>query len=508
VVIPSAISASINNITHVSCFGQTTGGATAVSSGGTPNYTYSWSTQSTPSTIIATTNAISNVAAGTYRVTVTDHSGCTATSNLTILNQSTAMYPGDIASNQSICSGSSPSILIGTSASGGINSSYQWQKSFDNSIFSTANGTINTQNYTPSTLTQNTYFRRAWISVACGTVYSDTILITILPVYRDTIQGEVCRVTQYQSQGFNLPSDSTQITGVHYFANHLTSFQNCDSIVVLQLNVLPDFENEYIANSCNSYIWNDITYIETGDYTQLFQAQNGCDSTVILHLMINSSQTTNITDTVCQGNSYDKNGFYITPPVTDILQIIEQEITLNNVLGCDSVVALSLTVFDTSMTLVLLSSNFCETYSAELMVQALFENYLWNTGETSPIITVDKPGYYTVTGFNNYCEKTANYTIQPCKIPLYLPNSFTPNGDGLNDYFSLTTFYADQIVEFNIVIFNRWGQKLFESYDPYFKWDGKFNNEMVMKDQTYNYLIKCRINGKGSQIIKGVVMVL
>lgn len=143
-----------------------------------------------------------------------------------------------------------------------------------------------------------------------------------------------------------------------------------------------------------------------------------------------------------------------------------------------------------------------------MIVHTLFENYLWNTGETTPNISIRNPGTYSVTVFNNYCEKIANYDLQPCKLTLYLPNSFTPNGDGLNDYFSLTTFNADQMVEFNIVIFNRWGQKLFESYDPYFKWDGKFNHEMVMRNQTYSYFIKCRINGKGGQIIKGVVTVL
>lgn len=499
---------SISNIIHVSCYGENTGGATAVPSGGTPNYTYSWSTQSTPSTIIATTNAISNMAVGSYRVTVTDQSGCTATSDVTILNQTTAMSPGDIASNQSICSGSSPVPLNGSSASGGLNSYYEWQKSIDNSNFSAANGINNTQNYTPSTLTQNTYFRRAWISVACGTVYSDTVLITILPVYRDTIQGEVCRGAQYQSQGFNLPSDSTQIIGEHYFTNHYTSFQNCDSVVELHLNVLPNYEEEFNATNCNLYIWNNTTYTETGDYTQLFQAQDGCDSTVTLHLIITSSDTTNITDTVCQGNSYNKNGFHITPPVTDIVQIIEQEITLTNVSGCDSIVALSLTVFDTSITIELLSSDFCETYTAELMVHTLFENYLWNTRETTLVITVDKPGNYSITAYNNYCEKTANYDIQPCELTLYLPNAFTPNGDGLNDYFSLTTSNAAQIVEFSIVIFNRWGQKIYESIDPYFKWDGKFNNEMVIKNEAYAYLIKCRINGMGAKMYTGKVIVL
>ncbi|MBP1673563.1 MAG: C-terminal domain of protein family [Bacteroidetes bacterium] len=64
------------------------------------------------------------------------------------------------------------------------------------------------------------------------------------------------------------------------------------------------------------------------------------------------------------------------------------------------------------------------------------------------------------------------------------------------------------MVEFNIVIYNRWGQEIYKSSNPYFKWDGKYHNEMVLKNETYTYLIKCRINGKGAQMIKGKVIVL
>ncbi|MBL4706077.1 MAG: gliding motility-associated C-terminal domain-containing protein, partial [Flavobacteriales bacterium] len=56
---------------------------------------------------------------------------------------------------------------------------------------------------------------------------------------------------------------------------------------------------------------------------------------------------------------------------------------------------------------------------------------------------------------------------------LYVPNSFTPNGDGDNDF-----FFADGVLEqldlFNLVIYDRWGMLIWESYDQNSQWDGKF----------------------------------
>lgn len=60
---------------------------------------------------------------------------------------------------------------------------------------------------------------------------------------------------------------------------------------------------------------------------------------------------------------------------------------------------------------------------------------------------------------------------------LYIPNSFTPNGDGLNDVFRI--YFNDRITEVNIEIFDRWGMKLFSSTDPNFEWDGKFKGEKL-----------------------------
>ena len=59
---------------------------------------------------------------------------------------------------------------------------------------------------------------------------------------------------------------------------------------------------------------------------------------------------------------------------------------------------------------------------------------------------------------------------------IYVPNVFSPNNDGNNDYFQVFGNLGP-IVYFDVIVFDRWGEKVFESQDPQFKWDGKYKGE-------------------------------
>jgi gliding motility-associated-like protein len=61
--------------------------------------------------------------------------------------------------------------------------------------------------------------------------------------------------------------------------------------------------------------------------------------------------------------------------------------------------------------------------------------------------------------------------FEDCPCALLLPNAFSPNGDGLNDNFR--PLHACDMQDFSMTIFNRYGQKLFETKDPLQGWDGK-----------------------------------
>lgn len=61
-------------------------------------------------------------------------------------------------------------------------------------------------------------------------------------------------------------------------------------------------------------------------------------------------------------------------------------------------------------------------------------------------------------------------------ISFYIPNTFTPNGDGMNDTFGIA---GEGIQEFNMQIFNRWGQLIFETGSASNRWDGTFQGQKV-----------------------------
>ncbi|RLD42563.1 MAG: hypothetical protein DRI89_06955 [Bacteroidetes bacterium] len=103
------------------------------------------------------------------------------------------------------------------------------------------------------------------------------------------------------------------------------------------------------------------------------------------------------------------------------------------------------------------------------------EYYLWNTGEITEAIQIDSMGHYVVEVISyEGCKSTdAVQVLWGGGTPFYLPNAFTPNGDGLNDTFRAVPKY-DYISEYQLAIYNRWGQQIFECNDIDCGWDGNY----------------------------------
>lgn len=108
-------------------------------------------------------------------------------------------------------------------------------------------------------------------------------------------------------------------------------------------------------------------------------------------------------------------------------------------------------------------------------------NYLWNTNEQTSTIFVYEPGTYTVVTTKENCNKTDTLTVNdyPVSTVIWIPNTFTPNNDGLNDVFLPK---GNEISEFDLKIFNRWGEMLFHTTDVNEGWDGYFNNQLAETD--------------------------
>lgn len=110
------------------------------------------------------------------------------------------------------------------------------------------------------------------------------------------------------------------------------------------------------------------------------------------------------------------------------------------------------------------------------------------------------PGIYEVTlqgSDENGCEVFSTTIVEVKKITgIHVPSAFSPNGDGVNDEFQVGYYNVSQ---FNFQVFNRWGQKVYESEDPAFQWDGKDENGVSVMEGVYVYVLRA-LDFDGDQI--------
>ena len=503
---------------QVSCYGGADGNAEAVVTGGIQPYSCHW--ENVAGATVSTTGQLANQPAGTYTFYASDAIGCTTTQTINLTHLSDSMVAGTIPQTQSVCRGNTLQVVVGTAASGGVSSVYQWQWSTNGVTWDAAPIPNNSQNYNyPNAVSTSFFLRRAWISQACGTVYSNVLSVSVLPIYADTLQDAVCQGYAYQNNGFDISEAETADATVVVRTRQLQSSLGCDSSVTLLLMVIAPQHTTIADGICqhSSYQANgfDIAgdqLATAGEYT--FEQQyvvDNCDSVVTLHLTVYQEYEVTLQAVICEGDGYDQQGFIV--PAAQTVGVGELDLTqvLQSQYACDSVVNLHLTVVDTSIAIVSLTEDFCEEYFADLSVVTEATNYEWSTGETSPVITVTQPGMYTVTATQDNCSISAWYQIQQCEFNVYLPNAITPGlGDGLNDYFCIHDQYKPMIEDFEIHIYSRWGELVYYSKDKDFKWEGVRNPHTgeILRNNIYTYLINFTDKRGVPYQLKGNITVL
>ncbi len=130
-------------------------------------------------------------------------------------------------------------------------------------------------------------------------------------------------------------------------------------------------------------------------------------------------------------------------------------------------------------------NELCEDLNALTLDGGNHEGYLWSTGETIRTIEVTRPGTYSVTVTSALgCTATNQILIKECGS-WDIPNTFTPNADGVNDSFGPVISGAVTVLEYKI--FNRWGKVLHD--DAGSNWDGRINGKEHPSDVLV-YLVK------------------
>ncbi len=151
-------------------------------------------------------------------------------------------------------------------------------------------------------------------------------------------------------------------------------------------------------------------------------------------------------------------------------------------------------------------ANTQDTY-VDFNNETLFADaYEWDFGDQTPISNIQDPthefpedvvGQYTVTliAYNGStaCTDTISKIVYvEDVIVFYIPNAFTPDGDDYNETFQPYFYSGVDPYDFHFTIFNRWGEIIWESYNPSAGWDGSYGSRGLVESGTYVWTLEFR----------------
>jgi gliding motility-associated-like protein len=485
----TAVSATLG-ITNNLCFGGSIGAIDATVTGGVGPYQYIWSNQ-------AQTEDINGLIAGVYQLTATDANGCPFTTSGTVTQPNQITIPGTQVSNVS-CFGFSDGFININPTGGTPAFSFLWsnnQTSEDvngliagnyNLIITDANNCSNQFNFT---ITQPTLLVGSYSAIEplCYG-YSDGQLTGsasggTLPYSFNWNNGVPTAINA------NIPAGNYTLT--------ITDANGCVTIVPAFLDQPDQIQVSYIVSDtlgCDPLL---VQFTNTSDeqFSCLWNfddgtVMSGCD---VFHL-------------------YEDPGCY------------DVELSVTSVLGCtnsaqynDVVCVLPSPTAGIAVDPEYIDSSDPSTTVSNTSSGAV--SYLWNMGDGSGPLTVFEPGLYTyplyqldeytisllVTAENGCTDSTDLTVFIDNDVIIYVPNAFTPDDDAYNQTFE--PVIASIIDQYNLLIYNRWGEIIFESFNKNVGWDGTYNGVRV-QDGTYTWQITISTNGTNKIVKYGHVSVI
>lgn len=281
------------------------------------------------------------------------------------------------------------------------------------------------------------------------------------------------------------------------------------------------FTNQSVITTPGGYEWNfgdgstsglftpSHTYTSTGIYTVSLIVTNfiPCKDTSYAIVTVDSSGsiTLGLSDTIlCQGTYITMNADYLDTGLTSIAWNMDNGDSVLNVnpviyayhstgtfvlsataryRACPTL-GISKTVTVLPQPLISLGKDTAICAGSDVIILHDGLNpptapltWLWNTGATSYSIAISSDGTYAVTAALGNCY-TSDTVVITNDCYASFPNVFSPNADGLNDFFNPRDYFGKNLTTFKMDIYNRWGQLIFETDKTTGRgWDGNFNSE-------------------------------
>jgi len=450
---PPLLEASIQVLALAQCDPQhaNTGSVGAQAWGGTPGYHYQWNTNDT-------IPVLQNLFAGTYTVTITDHNGCDTVLSAVINDPS----PLQITASQQP-----------TSCFGSCDGSAQ--------VFITTQGTP------PYNYLWNTQNTSTTIQNLCSGVYSVTVT-----------DAEYC--VRVQSVFVQQPDSIQPVINIP----DILCYGDTTSIYISDvLGGTPDY----------TYLWNDgstnaaLHGVGSGVYTVIITDSHQCKDTTQISVIQPSllESSANVNHTLCSASC--NGSINITPNggtspysfewsngahTQNIQNLCEgnYEVTITDAHGCSYIAQYEVANTQYSPLLDAIAQPYVIYHgqSSHLYADANSNlHFVWWPANTlsngyvqNPIATPDSTTAYIVEitdafGCTNVDTVVVTVLDVVCGEPyIYVPNAFTPNGDGNND---ILYVHADMATDLYFAIYDRWGEKIFETTDASKGWNGTYKGK-------------------------------
>ena len=435
------------------CFGDTVGYFVQFS----PNTYYSWTAPTCGSMLDTTNNQMTvawNQATGACNLQVYAINKCGSNTGSTTININP--LPNAFAGNDtSMCEGDS----IQLTASGG--NTYSWTP---NNTLQNANTSMPTA-FPPST---ETYIVQVTDNQNCKN--SDTVLVNVSPVPffdagidRNIICGDSIQInsTEVIGASYNWVVPSTFISDNSIF--NPIAYPSQDMFYLVNVNTLDGCNiKDSLLITVNPML------VDAGEDTSVCKGASlilGGNATITPGTIFSWTPTNSLDDA-------SKARPIATPNIST-----EYILNVSNLLGCTNADSVNIeTIIYPSIDT---TFNICKGFNLMLTPSNANATYTWSNGSSNNQIVVTDEGFYFVDILSNEgCIITDNFSVivEDCEYFFYTPTSFTPNDDGTNDAFIPITDGVDSL---HFMIFNRWGEKIFES-DDFTPWDGTYNENAVM----------------------------
>ncbi len=481
----SGVNVQLSNVQPSLCFASCDGFATAAGNGGNAPYVYAWNTVPAQNNSMA-----SGLCAGVYNVTVTDANGCTDTMNIAIAQPQQINI--NVSQSPIICIGQYAALTAGATG-GSPNYTFAWQP-----------GNVNGSSINVNPVIPTTYSLEVTDANGCSVMATSIVNVhTALQVVA-AIPAAICAGSNVQLSALGNGGNGNY--NFTWYPGGVTGNQTI---------VSPNTTTTYsvvVTDNCGTPA--DTTFVTVLVNQLPVVSFTATDSVGCEPLCLQLSNTTlnavscswNLGDGTISSSSnpahcyYNSGAYSVSLTVTDQNNCIATLVKPNWIIVHPNPTA----AFSINPQTTTILNPAIQFFDQSLLATA----WSWSFGDVAnsgsvvqhPTFIYSDTGVYAVQLIvtNEFgCTDTAQDRVRIFDDnTFYTPNSFTPNGDGKNDNF-LPMAIGVEVDEFEMWIYNRWGDQIFYTDNIKEGWDGRANNGNFSAQQdTYVWKINSK-NNKG-----------